>query len=475
MIKKISSIKYILFISLAFCPSAIAGDIEKRIFTIESRQDQETIRKSYTLTQAVERALLANPNLDTFEMQVKAARYDVRNAYSGFVPTVVASGSAMYTNGTSWYSNYTTNVLGALNAGLNSTTWTNLPDIGTADIDQINLSWTVAAVQPIFPLTMLSQLEASKLAEDSYKLQYENASLQLISAVQSTFINYLHFNAMMKTTEGAIARANEQLAVTRAQYKLGLRRKLDVLQAEVDLANLENSLIQVKDQRELVRASLQALLALPVTSTIEFSGSLEVVPFTKTLEECLELAMQNRPELKLGRLAVNISETGEKIARAGFYPQLSLQGSYSETGDNVKEAGDTRIFAIGLSAQWEVFSGGRTINNTSKAKLETSKAVYALMDSTNHVANSVKSLYFSVHEARKRIDVTEQALAKAKESYRAAQMTYQVGNATNLDLLYAQLALTNEEQNHSAALADYLRAIAQLYTAMGDTYIITIE
>lgn len=474
-IYKTRPLQYILILSLALCQSAFADDldIENRIFTIESKQDANTLRENYTLTEAVERALSANPNLDAIEIQAKSAKYDVRSAYSAFIPTVVASGSAMYSTGTAWYSNSVTNALGALTANPTGS-WTNLPDIGNSDIDKVNLSWTIAAIQPLFPLTMLSQLEAAKLAEDSQKLQLENASLQLVSAVQATFIDFLRFEALVKTNENAIERAKEQLGLIETSYKLGLRTKLDVLQAEVDLSSLENSLIQIKDQRELIRAGLQALLALPVTSTAQFSGSLEVVPFEKTLEECLALAMQNRPELKLGRLAVSISETGEKLARSGFLPTISLQGAYSETGDNVKDAGDTRVFSVGLNAQWEIFSGGRTINSTAKAKLATSKAVYTLMDSINHIANSVKSLYFSVHEAHKRIELTKQSLAKAEESYKAAQLSYKLGKATNLDLLYAQLALTNEEQNHSSALADYLKSIAQLYTAMGDTYVLSL-
>ncbi len=466
---KIRPVQYLIIFSLALCQTPFASDIDKRIFDIEAKQDTNTLKDVYNLTDAVERALSANPNLDAIEIQAQSAKYDVRSAYSAFVPTIVASGSAMYSTGTAWYSNSMYQAFSSLNPA-----WANLPDVGTSDIDSISLSWTIAAVQPIFPLTMLSQLEAAKLAEDSQKLQFENASLQLISAVQGTFIDFLRFEALVKTNENAIARAKEQLGLINASYKLGLRTKLDVLQAEVDLASLENSLIQVKDQRELIRAALQALLALPVTSEAQFSGALEVVPFDKTLEECLELAMQNRPELKLGRLAVNMAETGEKIARDGFYPTISLQGVYSETGDNVKEAGDNRVFSVGINAQWEIFSGGRTLNNTSKAKLSTSKAVYTLMDSVNHIANSVKSLYFSVHEANKRIDLTRQSLIKAEESYKAAQLSYKIGTATNLDLLYAQLALTNEEQNHSAALADYLKAIAQLYTAMGDTYILSL-
>ncbi len=423
----------------------------KRLYYAEG----DNAQSSYTVQEAIARAIDANPDLDAAYLQIKSANYDKKSAYGAMLPFVTSSASVSQLSGSAWAS---------------------LPPtyaVREVDVDKLAVQWQVAAIQPIFPFyNLLSQAKIARLSEDSAKLQFENATLQMTNAVQTTFIEYLRFDALINTTNSAIRRAEEQLNTTKVSYELGLRPRLDVLQAEVDLATLENNLIQVKNQKEIVRAALQSMLALPITQETEFVGSLQDLPKLElSFEECLNKAMEQRPELKLGRLTVSMAETGKTIARASYFPTLNLQAAYAVTGRGKEEAEDANVFSIGLAAEWHIFTGLARYNAVQKAGVGISQARYALMSEMDSIANEVKAQYLNSNEAQERIQVTAKAVEKARENYNAALTSYELGVGTNLDVMLAQVGLANEESNHTSALADYFLAISRLYTSMGETYL----
>ncbi len=416
------------------------------------------ILPAYNVEQAIARAIDANPDLDAAFLQISSANYDKRTAYGAMFPMLTSSASYMKTQGTAW-----TTI---------STPPTFVPSTIEADIDKWTLEWQIAAIQPIFPFyNLLGQAKIARIAEESANLQFENAKLQLSGAVQTTFIEYMRFDALIKTTKSAIKRAEEQLNTTKVGYELGLRPRLDVLQAEVDLATLENNLVQVKNQKEIVRAALQSMLALPITQETEFVGSFNTLPkINLTFEECLNRAMENRLELKLGRLTVSMAETGKSVANSSYFPSINLQAAYAVTGMGDNESGDSNVLAFGLNAEWHIFTGLARYNAVQKAKVGISQARYALMSSMDSIANEVKAQYLNVNEAKERISVSTKAVEKAQESYNAALASYELGAGTNLDVMLAQLGLANEESNHTSAMADYFLAISRLHTSMGESY-----
>jgi outer membrane protein len=83
--------------------------------------------------------------------------------------------------------------------------------------------------------------------------------------------------------------------VTKAFYKVGLKPRLDVLQAEVDVATAEDFLLQAINSYETQLSRLNTLLILPVEADIAYTGSLAYIPFTRSFEDCLKTAYTKRP------------------------------------------------------------------------------------------------------------------------------------------------------------------------------------
>ncbi len=429
------------------------NDTQKESLHSEISHEKPAPLDVYTLQQAVEYALEENPLTFNAELSVEQSKYDVRSAYGALLPNIQAEYGFGYNMG--------------------------FPAPNEADQSNTHsraFEWSVSATQPLFAgFALLSARDQVLLAKESQELSQRQTDLLIGMQVQNAFISLLQNEETIKSTLRAIARAQEQYDFIKASYELSLRPKLDLLQAELELASFKNTLIQVENTRNTSLVNLQTLLALPISSKAEFIGTLKQVDFDKDFEECLNLAMENRNDIRMGKLAVSMAEAGKTITDSSFYPRIVLIAAYSERDENTfRYPADDRGVSVGLGITWDIFNGTRRYNESAKARIEISKARYSLIDTMNNVAKEVKTLYETMQEAKKSIEITTQAVKLAEESYALALARYENGVGTNLDLLIGQASLAEQEANYTNALAGYLLALSSLYAAMGEVHVLDL-
>lgn len=106
---------------------------------------------------------------------------------------------------------------------------------------------------------LLANYQKAALQADSDKASVRNAELSMTENVQTQFLNYLRYEESVRSQRDALARLQDQLRITTAFFGVGLRPRLDVLQAEVDVRQAENTLIQVENSRDTSLAKLNTL------------------------------------------------------------------------------------------------------------------------------------------------------------------------------------------------------------------------
>jgi outer membrane protein TolC len=217
------------------------------------------------------------------------------------------------------------------------------------------------------------------------------------------------------------------------------------------------------------------LLNLPIEKKVDYSGELTYLPFSMTLDQCIEKADKGRPDLKIARKAVEISEEDVTIAESGFYPDITADFNYSSDGDdpsvstnkyNYRNRPDS--WNVGANLNWEVFSWGQTYYDTKRAE-DNVKKIKAEFDNTRLEASyEIKDQLLSLKAAADRIGVGRKSVEAGREGYRMAMARYQAQVSTNNEVLNAQSRLSDSEAQLIQALSDYQVALAKLYVAMGD-------
>ena len=409
-------------------------------------------RLEMDMGQAVAYALGQNQTLESAKEQAMAAESGRKSSRGAFGPALSTSYGFEHTSPTSNY---------------------NYMGMGFEQDDSL-YTWTVSVNQSIFTgFRLLAEYQKAALQRDYYDSAQFETELSLISSVQENFLTLLQARENVKSAQDSLTRLQDQLRVTTAFYDVGLRPRLDVLQAQVDAAEAENVLLQAQNALAVQEARMNTLLNLPVEAPITYVGSLDYIPFDATLEQCLTTAYRLRPDVRMASKTVEMAQQDKRIAASGFYPQITGYFNTQSAGDTPKAAGseymrtDYHQWNIGVIADWSLFEWGQTFYAVQQARHLVSSARADESALHEEVAYEVKSYLLNISEARKRIKVAQYGLTQAKEAYRVALARYEAQVGTNTDLLDAQAKLSMAEASLTQAQADYLIALSVLYAAMG--------
>jgi Outer membrane protein len=312
------------------------------------------------------------------------------------------------------------------------------------------------------------------LAKEQNEDKLYQAELSLIQSIQTAFLSLLQGRMDVKSAQDSVERLKSQLQVTQAFYEVGLKPRLDVLQAEVQLATAQQELLKAQNAVDTQTAQLNTLLDLPLEAGVNYVGELDYAPFTRTLEQCLTQAYKERPDLRIGEKSVQMAEKDSTITASAYYPQVSADYNYNKAGDDPLTGESKHLsnsnqenWNVGLNLQWKMWQWGSTYYAHDQSQ-ETVKQIRSELDKTRLNAGfEVKSGMLSMREAADRIGVARKSVEAARESYRMALARYQAQVGTNTDLLNAQSDVSKSEAELNGALADYAKALSNLYVSMG--------
>jgi outer membrane protein len=403
--------------------------------------------ETLTMREAVEAGLRSNPSILAAREALDASDYAVKSAKAAFGPSM----STQY--------GYTRLDERPQAFGANAGT-----------LDNWELAFNVH--QPLFTgFNLLTTHEKAMLQKEQVASQIDNAELRLTVAIQDAFLRLLQARENVRSAEDSLVRLRSQLKVNTAFYEVGLRPKLDMLQAEVDVATAEQLLLAAANNESTVQAQLNTLLGKSVATEVEYVGELRYFPVSLTLEECLERAATERPDLRIARQAVMLAEKDKVLAAVPYYPQVGADFNYIRAGeDPLVHGGDYHKpsqWNAQLGLKWTFFEWGKTYYGERQAEKNVSRLGQEYQSLENDAAFEVKKSFLQIQSAEKRIAAARQGLVAAKESYRMALARYEAQVGTNTDVLDAQAKQTRSEAGLNEALSDYGRAVAELYGAMG--------
>lgn len=418
-------------ITLLYVPAAQAGTV-------------------YDMNGAVQRALEANPGMLAARHDLLGAEYGRKSAMGSFGPS--ASVSYGYTRKDHKKPNR---------------------DLPTSDQDVFTATLNIH--QDLFTgWRIMSTYERAALSEENAAATVDNVELALISTVQENFLGLVKAREDVRSAQDSVARLKEQYKVTKAFYDVGLKPRLDLLQAEVDLATAEDALLKAKNSVATQVARLNTLLDLPLDADVEYMGDLKFQPFTLDLDQALKTAKEKRPDLVIAGKAVEIAVKDKSITDSSFYPQVGADFDWSSYGDKVYASGSDRIkteyseWSAGISASWKFFEWGKTYHASKQADEKVKSLTQSADDTLQDAIYEVKANHLAINKAAESIRVNKKAVVAAEEGYRMAVARYQNQVGTNTDVLDAQERLTKAEAGLTAALADYKIALSKLYVSIGE-------
>ena len=303
---------------------------------------------------------------------------------------------------------------------------------------------------------------------------FRDSVLSVLATVEQTYWEVVFANDNLKVAEAALKAAQELLASNRAKAKAGVMSIVDVLQAEAAVASrVEQVLVAekaIRDQEDQLRRLLnpgeeQLRLDVRLTPTDKPVVALEPL----SLQEAIDIAFEQRPEIVQAKKNIESSELNTKFAKNQLLPTLSFQGTMGLAGlgsdyansANANFSGDYYNYGYGLVLSYPL--GNRSAWSTyNKRKMEGKNAEASLINVRQQIIIGVKEAVRRVQTDFKRIETTRSARIMAEKQLQAEQERLKVGLSTTRFVLDFQRDLATAQGNELRAIVDYNKSLSNL-------------
>ncbi len=343
--------------------------------------------------------------------------------------------------------------LGAVPIGLNLGT--------TFELAELNVQWLLLDFG-----RRLGVYEQAKLSSDIAGLQTERAHQTVANEVAVAYYNVLRSQALRRTAQDALRRAEEELADARKREREGVIEREVVLRGEVQTAEYRQEFHAATEAEFVALAGLNLAIGLKCNEPLRVVEPTNVPPLTTSLADCLQTAIQQRREFYVVQRTVEIATAGGRVARAQFAPKVVADGTLLDLQQQQMNGHiDLRLGFIRL--EWVLFDGGRKIAATRVADSQVRQAMAQAESITDQIAFQVNEAYRNAVTAWVSIDDSRPAVDQATENYRLVHLRIREGAAISSEIADAQASLTRAQQNYLNARYNYLIAMDRLEYAMG--------
>jgi len=418
-----------------------------------------------TLESSIEIALKNSIVLDIAREGVKGATAQKREAITGFLPKFNTSYSYTRLNEAP-FSRFQGIPLeaGTLLYSLNGK---EIP-AGTQD----NYNWTIEARQPLFTGGgLIANYQATKIGEDAAQIEETAKKQDIVQEVKIAYYDILRAQKILETARQSVEMLTAHRDVAQNYFQVGMIPKNDLLHAEVELANGKQALIKASNAVELTKARFNTILKRKIFAPVEIVDVLKYQPFEKPVEECFDIALKNRPELKIASLRARQAGKLVNAASSEYFPTLGLVANYGRYGDNPSVAGsdfkDAESWYVMGVASWNFWEWGKTKFRVDASRAKENQAIGTARELNDQITLEIKNAYLILQEAEKQIAVSQQVIEQAEENFRISEERYKESVATSTEVLDAQTLLTKAKSEYANALGDYNINYAKLQRAMG--------
>lgn len=428
-------------------------------FSLDSELQQQVNLKDVLLT-------ASGANLDILDSVafVQSRNWAYKNSMTSYLPTIN---------------------LGFNQIGLNSKINLPLKSTGvfpgsstpvTAEVSQTTLvtpltilnsgfSWT-----PIQGGRLLATIRSQRHHWRASKAKLTSDINDVLLAATNSYWDLVYNSAVLQIRISAVNTSTEQVRQNSILAKHGQATTLDVLQARAQLSkDRQNLLDQQRNRRssaiKLARI-LNANLGQDLIPSDTVLRKIRLISEDSSVSQMLQLAVDNRSELKQFEELRLAARQQINTARAGLLPSASLGGNIIGIGSKTGSMQPTYLLNFGITWQFEGL-GATAMTNIAQARWQARQAMLQANKIFLDVCEQVRNSYNQTATAERAIDEATEEVISAQEELRLARLRLNNGLGTNLEVLTAQRDLTQARVDQALALVNYNKSQAQLLHDVG--------
>ena len=433
---------------MTFLGAGMLSGISAQVSPLQVDTLKETkIPAQWDLQSCIDYALEQNITIRKNRVTAESTQIDVKTAKAALFPSLSFSTSQQVTN--TPYQETTNRVSGSEIFSSNKKTSYD----GSYGL---NASWTLYNGSK-----RLKTIQQEQLNNQVAQLDVATSENTIRESIAQIYIQILYAAESVKVNENT-------LEVSIAQRDRGQQLLNAGSIAKSDLAQLEAQVSTDRYQLVTAQATLQDY-KLQLKQLLELDGENEMNVYLPALsdENVLTLlpskkevyvsALTLRPEIEAGKLNVEASELGIDIAKAGYFPTISLAAGIGSNnvsssdftfGEQIKNGWKN---SIGLSVSVPIFNNRQTKSAVQKAKLQYETSMLSLLDEQKALYKTIEGLWLDANSAQQRYAAANEKLKSTQISYELISEQFNLGMKNTIELLTEKNNLLQAQQEQLQA------------------------
>jgi multidrug efflux system outer membrane protein len=328
----------------------------------------------------------------------------------------------------------------------------------------LSASWT-----PDFWGLYRKQTEAQRDQLLAQEWAQRAVRVTLVQQVATAYFQLRALDAQLAISQDTLKARQDSLNLTQTLETGGAAPLSDVRQAEQLLYTATSEIPQLKQQIQQTENALRLLLGQTPGTVAHADPAALAPPPTDLPTGIPSQLLARRPDIEQAEAQLMAANANVGVARAQFFPQLSISASAGVGGNSFSQIFTTdshTIYGLGQLAQ-PIFAGGKLRGQLELSKAQKEEMILSYQKTILGAFRDVSNALIAAQKTREARIEDEKLVASAKDATRLARVRYQGGAASYIEVLTndtnyfnAQLSLVTAQQNEALTLV-------QLYSALG--------
>ena len=320
---------------------------------------------------------------------------------------------------------------------------------------------------PLFDFSAISNFRASREDIKASVLSIKNARDVVVQAVSNAYLQIIADAARVTATQAEVDADNAVYTNAVRRHDAGVAIGIDVLRSQVELKQRQQALVAVKNQFEKDKLTLGRVIGLAVGQDFTVaepspSVRLEAMP----VPEALAQAYEHRPDYQAAKARVLAAEFSLRAAKAERYPTLTASGFYGDEGLRLL-TNSHGVFQATGTISFNIFDGGRIRADVEENQAELTNRRNELENLRGQIDYEVRSALLDLRSSGDQVEVARSNMDLANQTIREARDRFAAGVTNTVEVVQAQQAVADANENLISAQYQYNVAKVSLARALG--------
>ncbi|MGA3080279.1 MAG: TolC family protein [Terracidiphilus sp.] len=330
-----------------------------------------------------------------------------------------------------------------------------------------NYDFRVYAQQNIVDMESRHELKASDRALDADKMDERDARDMIVRAIAVLYLNAQSAAARADSAQSRVTDSSALYKLAKDKHDAGTATGVDVLRAQVQLANDRQALLVAQNQTKQSLLALARNLGMSPGTPLELAEPLDFQPLRQPeIDTLVSAALLARADyLSFARQRDGLIEQ-QSANRARSLPRLSINGNFGEIGRSIGGVKGTGL----LQGQIDFTLFDRDRNGEAQELASRVKRIDDQIDDLRRgIEEDIREALLNLDSAAEQVAVANEGKDLARRELEMAQDRFQQGTANNVEVVTAQDELARAEENYILAVSSHVDAKFALARAVGDT------